>query len=612
MTNAVEMTAISPSGSKLARFQALFSRLWPTVFAYSAVLIVAILIMKLPNAKDYVGPDNDDGMRLVEVRDLLGGQNWFDLMQYRLGVDGTMMHWSRLIDLPIASLIKFFGLFLSGERAEAVALAIWPVSLVVPLMLAMAIAGRRIGGALAMHISLGLTFLTTIISGRFLPGAIDHHNAQQALVAMMAAMLLDDKYRARSFAVAGFCAAVAIAIGAETTPAVASVCIIVAVAWAWHGEAYTAAAKAFGLSLALFISILFFGTIPPSLYSAVTCDNLSLGFYSLSAIGGGLLFVAAVFTSSMSRRRRFIVLAGIGAGVAVSAVLIAPQCLHNPLSDLDPMLVELWLSRVSEAQSFIALSHTEPYTLGAFYATGIFAIAACLFRILQRDRVEIHLILLFLIAVSWAIALVQVRGAPFSNILAALPLALLIIDVRKVSNADRESVAAALCFILVVLGSVPAIWAVSADLIALPKNEAVQADGEAKAAENMAACRSKEAIAPLNNLPTGMVVASLELGVPILRFSGQHILTAPYHRNQRGMLTELHIGLAEPKEAEAFMRGAGVTAVAFCNEDPSTEQLAKLKPDGLYAQLAKGNVPNYLQPYAKAEGVQYFLFKPVD
>ncbi|MFP3520854.1 hypothetical protein SB766_32205, partial [Pseudomonas sp. SIMBA_077] len=76
---------------------------------------------------------------------------------------------------------------------------------------------------------------------------------------------------------------------------------------------------------------------------------LSLGFYSLSAIGGGLLFVAAVFTSSMSRRRRFIVLAGIGAGVAVSAVLIAPQCLHNPLSDLDPMLVELWLSRVSEA-----------------------------------------------------------------------------------------------------------------------------------------------------------------------------------------------------------------------------------------------------------------------
>jgi hypothetical protein len=44
----------------------------------------------------------------------------------------------------------------------------------------------------------------------------------------------------------------------------------------------------------------------------------------------------------------------------------------------------------------------------------------------------------------------------------------------------------------------------------------------------------------------------------------------------------------------------------------SSAQLAKLKPDGLYAQLAKGNVPNYLQPYAKAEGVQYFLFKPVD
>ena len=119
-------------------------------------------------------------------------------------------------------------------------------------------------------------------------------------------------------------------------------------------------------------------------------------------------------------------------------------------------------------------------------------------------------------------------------------------------------------------------------------------------------------MAPLKKLPVGMVVASSEIGVPILRFTDQHVLTAPYHRNQRGMLTELHIGLAGPKEAEAFMRGAGATALAFCPTDVATQQLQRLKPDGLYAQLAKGNIPNYLQPYATASGVQYFLFKPVD
>ena len=612
MTNAAEMTANSPSESKLAKLQTLFSRLWPSVFAYSAVLIVAVLVLKLPNMKDYVGPDNDDGMRLVEVRDLLNGQNWFDLMQYRLGVDGTLMHWSRLIDLPIASLIKFFGMFFVAERAEAIALAIWPVSLIFPLMLAMGIAGRRIGGAMAMHISLCLTSLTVMTSGRFLPGAIDHHNAQQALVMMMAAMLLDPKYQAWSFIVAGFCAAVAMAIGAETTPAVASICIIVAIAWAWHGEIYAAAAKAFGLSFALFISLFFFGTVPPRLYSAVTCDNLSLGFYSLSAIGGGLLFVSAVFTNRLSRPGRFVALAGIGICVAISAVLIAPQCLHNPLNDLDPMLIELWLSGISEAQSVIGISHTEPYALGAFYATGAFAMAACLFRIVQRDRVEIHLILLFLITVSWIIALIQVRGAPFSSLLAILPLALLIIDVRRVSNADRENVAAALCFILVVLASVPAVWAITADLIALRRDEQALTNEKAAQEEKQAACKSREAIAPLKELPVGMVVAPSEMGVPILRFSAQHVITAPYHRNPRGMLTELHIGLAEPKEAEAFLRGAGAMALAFCQGDISSQQLQRLKPDGLYAQLAKGNIPNYLQPYATASGVQYFLFKPVD
>jgi hypothetical protein len=53
---------------------------------YSLLLMIAIVALKVPNAKDYVGADNDDGMRLVEVRDFLNGQGWFDLMQYRMGL----------------------------------------------------------------------------------------------------------------------------------------------------------------------------------------------------------------------------------------------------------------------------------------------------------------------------------------------------------------------------------------------------------------------------------------------------------------------------------------------------------------------------------------------
>ncbi|MBB2701339.1 UNVERIFIED_ORG: hypothetical protein GGD59_002710 [Rhizobium esperanzae] len=606
ITNASSPTDITSGGVR-----GLLMRLWPTVIAYCVILAAVIVVTRLHGATDYVGPDNDDGMRLVEVRDLLAGQGWFDLMQYRLGLHGgTLMHWSRLIDLPIASLIWFFGLFVPRETAEALALGIWPVSLILPAMLAMAVAGRRIGGVAGMHISLGLTALAIYTGNRFAPGAIDHHNAQLALVATMTAMLLDPKRRGWSYAVAGIAAAIAIAIGAETTPFVAAVCLTVAVLWAWEGKDFAVAAQSFGLALAMTISILFFATVPPPLYSMVTCDNLSLGYYSLAAIGGGLLLFCAVFASGLARPLRFAALALVGAGVLGSAVVIAPQCLSDPLAGLDPMLVELWLRNVSEAKSIFALARSEPFDIGAFYAAGLFGIAVCIFRIVQRDRVQIHLVLLFLLAISWAIALVQVRGSTFSNLISILPLALLIIDIRRISNSDSENIAVALVYVVTVLAGVPAAWGLGGGLISLQMENEAQKKASDPAKEK--ACASREALAPLAGLPVGLVSAPSEMGVAILRFTQNRVLSAPYHRNQGGMLTELHIGMAEPQEAEAFLKGAGVTTLAFCPSDPQTRQLAKLKPDGLYAQLGKGNIPAYLEPLPKAAdaAVQFFRYRP--
>src|ERR1700733_1318490 len=48
--------------------------------------------------------DTDDATRLVQVHDFLAGQGWFDLTQYRIDPpDGLLMHWSRLVDVPIAA-----------------------------------------------------------------------------------------------------------------------------------------------------------------------------------------------------------------------------------------------------------------------------------------------------------------------------------------------------------------------------------------------------------------------------------------------------------------------------------------------------------------------------
>ncbi len=612
MTNVTSMTGNPASKFSAGTLRALAARLWPSVILYSVILLVALAALKLPGAKDYVGADNDDGMRLVEVRDFLNGQGWFDLMQYRMGLgNGTLMHWSRLIDLPIAALIKFFGLFLPQERAEAISLTVWPFALVVPSLWGMGLAGRRIGGIAGMHVVLGLSVLLLVTSNRFVPGAIDHHNAQFALVAIMTAMLLDEDYRPLSFMIAGIAAAIAIAIGAETTPFVAAVCVVVAVSWAWEGEVIAPAAKSFGLSLALSITVFFFGMTPPRLYSAVTCDNLSLGYYSLAAIGGGLLLLTAATVSRAGRTVRFAALGGIGAAVLLSALIIAPNCLHNPLADLDPMLVNLWLNQIQEAQSIFGANRQDPFTLGFFYATGVFAIAVCVARLACRDRIRIHLVLLVLLTVSWGIATVQVRGAQFSNLLAIFPLALLIIDIRRVSNGDSENVAAAFCYISTVLMSVAAVWGLGGGLVGM------QIDGNLynpRQGGAQSSCSAKTSLSPLADIPPGLVAGPSDMGVSILRFTDHRILSAPYHRNQGGMLTEMHIGLAQPQEAEAFLRGAGVNVLAFCAGNPQTRELAKIKPDGLYAQLEKGNVPAYLQPIAKPQDalVQFFRYVPTE
>jgi len=62
--------------------------------------------------------DTDDNMRLMQVRALLHGQDWYDLRQYRLNPPfGANIHWSHLVDLPIAGLILLLRPFVGGAQA---------------------------------------------------------------------------------------------------------------------------------------------------------------------------------------------------------------------------------------------------------------------------------------------------------------------------------------------------------------------------------------------------------------------------------------------------------------------------------------------------------------
>src|SRR5262245_45796229 len=88
---------------------------WAAVAGY-------MLIARWAAIRGFSLGDTDDNMRMMQVRAWLEGQGWYDLRQYRLNPpDGADIHWSRLVDLPIAGLKLTLTPFLGGRIAEMTA-----------------------------------------------------------------------------------------------------------------------------------------------------------------------------------------------------------------------------------------------------------------------------------------------------------------------------------------------------------------------------------------------------------------------------------------------------------------------------------------------------------
>src|ERR1700761_9209226 len=96
------------------------------VLALAALLAIKLLWV---GGSVFDAMSTDDAMRLVEVRDLVNGQGWFDLMQYRLDPPGVLMHWSRIIDLPLAAGIVLLKPLIGQTNAEVAVLYLWPLLL---------------------------------------------------------------------------------------------------------------------------------------------------------------------------------------------------------------------------------------------------------------------------------------------------------------------------------------------------------------------------------------------------------------------------------------------------------------------------------------------------
>ncbi|MFD1283041.1 hypothetical protein ACFQ5C_25570, partial [Methylobacterium goesingense] len=230
--------------------------------------------------RDVVGglvlPDTDDAMRLVQVRDLLAGQGWFDMVQHRLmPTDGASMHWSRLVDAPLAGLIGLATPWLGRPMAEGLVVALWPPALFGLCLALVYRAVRPRYGFRAALLALFTATQTANFGGLFAFGRIDHHNVQALLVLTLALCLAAPVPTFHRAALGGIAAATSLAVGLEALPFIAIAGVFLMGDWVLRGRTALPALWGFALALAGTGLALFAVQTDPALWRVTRCDALS-------------------------------------------------------------------------------------------------------------------------------------------------------------------------------------------------------------------------------------------------------------------------------------------------------------------------------------------------
>lgn len=547
------------------------------------------------------GPDlmsTDDAMRLTEVRDLLGGQGWFDLVQRRLDPSsgGVMMHWSRLIDLPIAALLGGFGALFAPETALRLALTLWPALLFLPAVFAAAAIGRALAGPAAGVLSALMLALSPGVTGRFSPGMIDHHGAQVALTLAMLACALNAGRSARAAIGAGMTGAAMLAIGMETLPMAAAISGAVALLWASRGDGEARGAAAFGLSFAGSVAAVALLAAPPSQWMAPVCDALGRGHLAAALAGGLGLALAARACHGRSVAVRVAALGLVGMAALGSVLAASPACLGDPYAALPPRLVTDWLSQIAEARSLPALWGDDMGAALVILASMAAGALAGLWLLLtvpaERRAAAVTTFAVFLVAA--ALAAWQMRGTVFALALSAPFLAAAVAAAWGQGARPWRGALALTAFnpAAAALVGLLAAEAIGAPVTPLAPTDCPRGDFQA-----------------LARLAPGLILTPPDAGPFILAFSPHATVAGPYHRGVSGLMAQLEAFTGTPDEARAILSAKRVGYVALCPEAGDVKQHAAASPDGFAARLLDGRAPDWAAPVDLGPGLTLKLWR---
>jgi hypothetical protein len=562
------------------------------------LLIWSVTVLTLGATFGTSGLSTDDAMRLVEVRDFLAGQNWFDLTQYRLNPpDGVVTHWSRLVDLPLALLIKVNETLLPAALAERIAFIVWPTALLLAFFAGILRLARDLAGETAARVALVFVVFMTPVLQHFRFGAIHHHNVQLVLMIWSLALFARMPARPRDGVIAGILCALSIAVGQEMVPAVAVLAAVIGLRWVVEGDRCGRATVAYAVALATGALALAAATIAPASYLTVHCDAISIAQVGVLGLGGFGLAALAALPRLNSIAGRVVAAGGLAVLLAVFVIVVAPQCLGDPYAQLDPRLAGQWLASVAEARGLSSMLRDLPQQVPAYFGIPLAALVLGAIRCL-RENGQQRWNWIACTALQAALVLVtiwQLRGAGGANALGAalVPAALLRMLPAPEGRASYFGISRAALAAMLFLNPIALLalgnGAAHAVAAAAVTTQRIINSGDA------GTCQRASDYTPLASLPRGRVLTFIDSGPFILMESEHAVLAAPYHRNQAGNIAMLDMFLGAPNDAKVRMAMHGIDYVAFCPGAPERYDYAASAPAGLAAALSRNNIPSFLE-----------------
>jgi hypothetical protein len=548
--------------------------------------------------------DPDDAMRLVQVRDWIGGQAFWDVSQHRVNPPlGGPMHWSRIVDMPIAGLILLLRPIVGAAGAEGLACVIVPLLLLGGLTAALFAAARRIAGDAAALVSVALLLTTPSILVQFTPLRIDHHGWQIMLagIALMGAM---DERAARGGLIAGLALALWLQISSEALPYAALFAGVFALRH-WIDRAETPRFVAFALTLggaALVLLALLRGGQAPFVSQ---CDALSFAYvWPLVALAGAsAIAVRAIGTGSPTRR---LAIAAIGGGAAIAVFLLTggPCLSGDPFAALGPLAYKLWYLQVMEGRPIGAQTLTMQ---GVILLPPLLGLGATLLAAARdrdgrnREGARMRWLTLALLLIgATLVSMLVMRALSVAHLFALPGIAwLLLLLLRRVQRSGLALVR--------VIGSVALVLLTPAGLCAAWIAVAAQPEAAKKADAD---CRSAAALAALDALPPATLFAPIDLGPDILMRTRQSVIATAHHRNAVGISTVIRGFVAAPDQARHVIERSGARYLVSCDGLNEMALYEKENPRSLAAMLAQGNPPLWLEPLPANGSLRLYRIRP--